>query len=337
MNYKRIYEDLIASAKTKNTCPTTYYEKHHILPKSMGGSDDQSNLVKLTPRQHFIAHRLLTKFTTGKDRFRMIKAVTMMQLGSSTKHKTTARTYQRLKVESLQAKRLNLRSLKGADKDIFPLSKYFDAKSGGGMFNYSSHLIHKLNLKRVDTVKGELFITACFLKSIYLLGFKGISISKESGNLPPRLNRFKSEGILIQNKESKGFIIDIDKLNSIFTIHDCSLYGIKTITSKILCHYRSGCFTPIFRKYNQQNIKNLVTTLERPNKRSPLVLASFNNWLDSDHPLADKFYRPISVEEAKRTLQRLAIMNTGFTRKASQYIPEDLPEDFEITSIQKAA
>lgn len=35
------------------------YEKHHILPRSLGGSDDETNLVYLTYREHYIAHRML--------------------------------------------------------------------------------------------------------------------------------------------------------------------------------------------------------------------------------------------------------------------------------------
>jgi hypothetical protein len=37
------------------------FEKHHIIPKCMGGSDDQNNLVKLPPRAHFLAHYFLYK------------------------------------------------------------------------------------------------------------------------------------------------------------------------------------------------------------------------------------------------------------------------------------
>lgn len=44
-----------------------YTEVHHILPKSMGGSDDKSNLIKLSPRQHYIAHHLLWKAYQNKQ------------------------------------------------------------------------------------------------------------------------------------------------------------------------------------------------------------------------------------------------------------------------------
>jgi hypothetical protein len=42
-------------------------EQHHILPKSMGGSNDISNLIDLTPRQHFLAHWMLWKAYKSKE------------------------------------------------------------------------------------------------------------------------------------------------------------------------------------------------------------------------------------------------------------------------------
>jgi hypothetical protein len=34
---------------------------HHIEPRCFGGSDESSNLVSLTLREHFVAHRLLAR------------------------------------------------------------------------------------------------------------------------------------------------------------------------------------------------------------------------------------------------------------------------------------
>jgi hypothetical protein len=34
-------------------------ERHHIIPKCCGGTNCRSNLVFLTPTEHYIAHRLL--------------------------------------------------------------------------------------------------------------------------------------------------------------------------------------------------------------------------------------------------------------------------------------
>lgn len=36
-----------------------YKEKHHIIPKCMGGSDDVDNIIELSGQEHFIAHKLL--------------------------------------------------------------------------------------------------------------------------------------------------------------------------------------------------------------------------------------------------------------------------------------
>ncbi len=60
MNYSNIYNQLIIRAKTR-TSPTTYTERHHIVPRCMGGSDDNENLVRLFPEEHYIAHLLLVK------------------------------------------------------------------------------------------------------------------------------------------------------------------------------------------------------------------------------------------------------------------------------------
>jgi hypothetical protein len=64
MNYFLIYQRLIAKAKER-ICPEGYVEKHHILPRALGGSDDSSNLVALTSREHFVAHVLLAKIHGG--------------------------------------------------------------------------------------------------------------------------------------------------------------------------------------------------------------------------------------------------------------------------------
>lgn len=38
-----------------------YIERHHVVPKCLGGSNDISNIVALTPEEHYMAHLLLIK------------------------------------------------------------------------------------------------------------------------------------------------------------------------------------------------------------------------------------------------------------------------------------
>lgn len=61
MNYKLHYEKLISKARNRSILKSEYKETHHIIPKSIGGTDDESNLVSLFAREHMIAHLLLIK------------------------------------------------------------------------------------------------------------------------------------------------------------------------------------------------------------------------------------------------------------------------------------
>jgi len=65
--YTTWYNKLIDTAKKRNVLPESLYEKHHIIPRSLGGDNSKNNLVKLTIREHYIAHLLLTKMVSKKD------------------------------------------------------------------------------------------------------------------------------------------------------------------------------------------------------------------------------------------------------------------------------
>lgn len=63
MNYEKIYKQLIerAQSESRQKGCGVYFEQHHIVPKCIGGTNDKINLVLLTPKEHFIAHKLLHK------------------------------------------------------------------------------------------------------------------------------------------------------------------------------------------------------------------------------------------------------------------------------------
>ena len=64
--------------KSKNRLLIGYKEKHHILPRCLGGKDNKDNLVELTAREHFIVHMLLCKFTKGESKRSMLYAFKCM-------------------------------------------------------------------------------------------------------------------------------------------------------------------------------------------------------------------------------------------------------------------
>jgi len=104
--YKKWYEQIVQRAKDRVL--NGYYERHHILPRSLGGLDIPENIVCLTAREHFICHWLLTKFTVGEERDKMIYALRMMRTNNSGQRytsKITARVYENLKTDYSEIQR----------------------------------------------------------------------------------------------------------------------------------------------------------------------------------------------------------------------------------------
>lgn len=83
MNYLKIYEKLIKKAKNRKK-ENGIYEKHHIIPKCMGGKNNKENLVYLTPKEHYIAHLLLYKIYNND---KLLKAIMMMTVGRNKSKK----------------------------------------------------------------------------------------------------------------------------------------------------------------------------------------------------------------------------------------------------------
>lgn len=92
--YKKWYNSIISNAKLKVNIGIV--EKHHIIPKSLGGTDDNNNLVLLTPREHFICHLLLIKMTVGINKSKMAAAILLMIKNTNKllhREKITSRKY----------------------------------------------------------------------------------------------------------------------------------------------------------------------------------------------------------------------------------------------------
>jgi hypothetical protein len=95
--YYNLYCRIIESAKKRNGTDG-YSELHHITPRSLGGSENPENLVYLTAREHYIAHRLLVKCLTGKAKAKMVLAWNLMINGHAKKYyKVSSRQYQLLR------------------------------------------------------------------------------------------------------------------------------------------------------------------------------------------------------------------------------------------------
>lgn len=58
MTYKEFIDNILET-RGRFACGDDYHERHHIVPKCMGGTNDEENLIDLFAREHFEAHRLL--------------------------------------------------------------------------------------------------------------------------------------------------------------------------------------------------------------------------------------------------------------------------------------
>lgn len=100
MNYHKIYNSIIEHRK-KYVPNEEYCETHHIIPKSIGGSNSSDNLVILTAREHFISHLLLVQIHKNTPNYyKMVKAFFMMQAESKNQQRYfSSRQYSKLREE----------------------------------------------------------------------------------------------------------------------------------------------------------------------------------------------------------------------------------------------
>ena len=90
MNYKKIYDQLIEKRKINLV---SISEIHHIIPRCLGGTNLPENLIKLSIREHFIAHLLLVKIYP--ENHKLIYSANMM----SNFRKYNSKQYKKLKEE----------------------------------------------------------------------------------------------------------------------------------------------------------------------------------------------------------------------------------------------
>jgi len=84
MNYQKHYDLLMERARNRSL--EGYSERHHVVPRCLGGTDEPDNLVRLTPEEHYVAHQLLTKIYPGNQKL-IFAAWAMTMNGSKRQNK----------------------------------------------------------------------------------------------------------------------------------------------------------------------------------------------------------------------------------------------------------
>jgi hypothetical protein len=99
--YTFTYYRIIARAKERTL--DGYKERHHIIPKSLGGTNRSNNLVELTAKEHFICHRLLVKMVDGIFKKKMNYAVWLLcnvkNINQQNRYVPSSNVYQKIRIE----------------------------------------------------------------------------------------------------------------------------------------------------------------------------------------------------------------------------------------------
>lgn len=170
MNYNKIYHKIIETRR--NHIIDGYNETHHIIPRCLGGSNDISNLVVLSAREHFICHLLLTKmYPKGSiEYYKMCHAFMMMLIGTKNNQRyITSRKFEVLRI--------------GAAKNISNIMKF--VQKGSNNSQYGTMWIHNLELKECKKVPKNSIIEEGWTKGRVLNWNKIIKlkICKKCGEL----------------------------------------------------------------------------------------------------------------------------------------------------------
>jgi NUMOD3 motif len=142
MDYRKIYVRLIRKAEDRKL--NCYSERHHVFPRSIYG--DNQRIVKLTAREHYVAHLLLWKYykkkcgEKDKKTLSMLLAINGMLYGQNKERKINSRLFESLRKKAAQAISLKLTGVSKTDehKQNIRLSKLGSKNPAYGKFGEQS-------------------------------------------------------------------------------------------------------------------------------------------------------------------------------------------------------
>jgi hypothetical protein len=199
MKYKKIYNQLISNAKSRQNLDE--YEIHHIIPKCIGGSNKKDNLVKLTLREHFLAHKLLTKMFEGESKKKMHFAFYRL----SNRHKITNGRFYETSKKQVRKYLSEIHS----GKTISQSHKQAIREKCRGMVgkNHTEKAITKMKKAKVGNTHAKVGVRVLDLDGNLIEELPSIKHLRDKYNLTPaqaeyRLyNRLPYEGFIFERKK----------------------------------------------------------------------------------------------------------------------------------------
>jgi len=261
MNYDKLYYQIIERAikETRKAIRYkgngTYYELHHIIPRSFGGSNKANNLVLLTAREHFVVHWILVKrYEKGSaERNKMLFALWRMQTNpADEKRYINARVYEKLRIEFAKA----------VGKMTSVLQK------GKNNSQYGRYWYTNRNTGETKRIKNN-------TDSVWIKGKNWFKHAKLY-SIKTKKPCYTAETYIKINKKVKNHIIDLEKWTketwNKFHNSDCKSLNdfykrnMTTVTGASLTN-RFKMFIPIFNKLSKQGVtfkpdKNLINVFE---------------------------------------------------------------------------
>ena len=146
--YSKVYFSTIEKAKQRGWKKARGRERHHIIPQSLGGSNDKSNLVYLSCREHFLCHWLLVKMTEGEYYHKMVYALMGMRAENKQQERYhtifTARVYEKYRIEHAEYHSKLMKS-----KNLIPWNK------GGGTLTEEQleNVRYAARNRKIDPIK----------------------------------------------------------------------------------------------------------------------------------------------------------------------------------------
>lgn len=150
LKYKAHYDKLVqrgqkrASSKKEAKALLGYCEKHHVIPKCMGGTNERENLVYLSAREHYVAHQLLVMIYPEVGG---LKYAALMMCLNSTNERMNNRSYSWLKTAAAIAQS---KDRTGKTKDDCPrVAKMAKTKTG------RTKETHEGTAAQADAIRGR--------------------------------------------------------------------------------------------------------------------------------------------------------------------------------------
>lgn len=142
----------ILNTRGRFNCGDNYCERHHIIPKCMGGSNDDDNLIDLLAHEHYMAHKLLALEHPDNDK--LVYSWCAMAYMENEYHE---RTYELTAEEFALLREAKSNAMLGDKNPWFGQHPTDETREKmKNSWSYDKHFTAEIRKKMGDAYRGEL-------------------------------------------------------------------------------------------------------------------------------------------------------------------------------------